>query len=234
MGRRSAFTLVELLVVIGIIALLVSILMPALSRARASALTIQCQSNLRQLYLAQNFYADANGGRYTAIVYDNQNNPDPSNDWQNLVKNYLTDPQGPAGGVYHCPATSHPLRDVDRTYGINTHLMLPNWRARRERPTNLSQIILMADKGVSADGLLRTEDKYHLHHPTPDNGWWVYSFQHSNRGSYRHRGERGVNAVMGDGHVTTLGSEELMRESGHWFWDTHLLLVWSNGGPCCQ
>lgn len=58
--RSRGFTLVELLVVVAIIAVLIALLMPSLTRARESAKMVQCQSNMRQLVLAMTMYADAN------------------------------------------------------------------------------------------------------------------------------------------------------------------------------
>src|SRR5436305_8875180 len=62
MKRKQAFTLVVLLVVIGIIALLISILLPSLMKARRAAQTVQCLSNLRQLSLAAVQFANDHKG----------------------------------------------------------------------------------------------------------------------------------------------------------------------------
>lgn len=99
MSRRKGFTLVELLVVIGIIALLIGILLPALNKAREQAKRIKCQANLRQMGQAMIMYTN-DWHYYPGAYASDSNGGNPFACWPTRLRLYL----GGINDVFYCPS----------------------------------------------------------------------------------------------------------------------------------
>lgn len=180
-----AFTLVELLVVIGIIALLIAILLPALSTARAQSRAVACTSNVRQLATALQMYAN---DFKVFIGYHS------STDRKAALYPYLrmgkSNSDNQTLSVWNCPANDQ--IDIRASYGFNTRL---NWK-KYARIRKSSEKVALCDGGLKEDGQPSTAT--HMWSPGTVGSSSACRPDHT-----RHRHQR-VSVGFVDGHAEML------------------------------
>lgn len=141
-GSTPAFSLLELLVVIGIIALLTALLLGVLSRARGAAKSVQCISNLRQIGHAMLDYSSANNTKL----------PDPHAagvSWEQCLSLYVSDDQ-----LFRCPADDELYPVVGSSY---------DWRDTGDPVTTLAgqsiESVIRSDAVLAFESLPGWHDK---------------------------------------------------------------------------
>ncbi len=248
--KKRGFTLIELLVVISIIAVLMSILMPALGKVRAQAKNSMCKSNLRQWGVVMFMYTADNDGSFTV------GHTEPGSDWQKawnncwagiLVSYYQgnkdfklcpqaakTIEQNGQAPFVAWSSSMHPLIPVGEygSYGIN-------WWINNAHPKNLKEIIISGEPYPTAYFWRRVDKVQNTHKvpmfldstfvlararhdkDTPPATEMVYAQDYGISRMATNRHNGFTNGVFVDGHADSIGIKQLWTLPWSKGYDTH-------------
>jgi prepilin-type processing-associated H-X9-DG protein len=204
---------VELLIVIGIIALLIGLLLPALGAAQEQAKRVQCLSNLRQLATAAQNYAALQKGCYPSAYYNATNPPlvyayfwdftlvlDQSNNTRSIQPGLLwlgqTNPR-----IQQCPSfdgRSNTLMDPFTGYNYNTSYI---GRDEPQPPAKVTDVRRPSTTALFGDGQWSNGANKYMRAPRPVTGGLFVAPTAGTQG-FRHRKQ--TNVAFCDGHAESL------------------------------
>ena len=207
----SGFTLIELLVVVAIIALLISILLPSLQRARDQAKTSVCMHNLKQMGLGISLYTEDNRERLPALHNLIENKP-----WFYTISPFMSAEESVGIGqdIMRCPGQPP---ECYRTYGVNYPSVFRGKRAWRfddefVKIANVPQDVYIAGDSTNKDHGIGYDynSAGTIYHPLG----WTLDYKYPSNGS----GPKDTNAEMylgGWGYYNLWGPVHYGGEAGN-------------------
>lgn len=196
--KHKAFTLIELLVVISIISLLISILLPALSKARQAARSMQCLSQLRQVGLAAAQYAYDHDGEFQSRIWLNYSASNTLNDYLGLTTPAIAD------SIVTCPQWQMSFKtygwNFNRTYAVSNYGSYEY--SKGVEIDNYDDVNMPSNMVWFMDGVAVVD--------IAGRGWYYdMNLKPSRVGEFQHLHSDATNFVFIDGHAATVGRNEV-------------------------